>query len=292
MNLNVAVILVLYKKDVKVEQKVKSLCEIASKVVVVDNTPSKLYCSVNYGCACYIWNGNRGGLAGAYNIALHNLRKYGGEDFTMFLDDDTNLDEVEQSLSKFKSLDSSFRDCVGFGSQFIDQNTNLYGGYMSYKNGQFVNLERPLRQDSEVSFIINSMSIWRTEFLESVGFFCEELAVDHIDTDICLAAKSKGLRVMVMHDVVFRHEIGRRRSYKLFGHTFQSGGHGVLRRFLIGKNSALLMKRYGGFIRGVNRLLIYRIGYEILGILIVEDEKFAKVKSLLLGVIRGLAAKS
>jgi len=75
-------------------------------------------------------------------------------------------------------------------------------------------LARDLTEPVAVSFLINSMSLWRLDALRRIGPYDERLAVDHIDTDYCLRASALGYRLMLNPAVAFEHAIGARRKYR------------------------------------------------------------------------------
>ena len=88
--------------------------------------------------------------------------------------------------------------------------------------------------------------------------------------------------IWISNDHIFKHCIGNRKKYSVFGKQLQSGGHNSERRFTIAKNTIILAKRYSD-IPGVKQLFLFRILYEIFGIILVEDQKYSKV----LAIIRG-----
>jgi len=148
-----------------------------------------------------------------------------------------------------------------------------------------------MRGIHRVTFIINSMSVWRRQALSAIGVFDERLGVDHVDTDYCLRAALAGLSVYVDADIEFAHSIGERRRYKAMGVAMQAGGHSAARRRSIGRSTALLGWQYGLRFPAFAALCASRLLYETLGIVIAEDRKWAKVTGLWRGVVDALRGR-
>ena len=64
-----------------------------------------------------------------------------------------------------------------------------------------------------VSFIINSFSIWPKKTILKIGNYDEKLAIDHIDTDYCMRASKLGIPIFINNAVTFEHTIGNRVAY-------------------------------------------------------------------------------
>jgi rhamnosyltransferase len=152
-------------------------------------------------------------------------------------------------------------------------------------------LPRDLSELTEVSFLINSMSLWKFSAVRRIGDYRTDLGVDHVDTDYCLRAQALGYRLMLNPAVKFLHPIGARRQYRFFGKTFQAGGHSPARRKSIARNTVLLVRQYGWRYPSFALLCISRLAYEALGIVMAESDKARKLGALLAGMFAGLIAK-
>jgi SAM-dependent methyltransferase len=140
--------------------------------------------------------------------------------------------------------------------------------------------------------VINSMSVWRMAALRRIGAHNEWLGVDHVDTEYCIRADSIGLQVYLHGGHEFAQSIGHRRKYVLLGHELQSGGHSVQRRHSIGRTTMWLAFTYLPTYPAFTALCISRLLYEGLGILMVEEEKMAKLSALAAGASRNIVEAS
>jgi SAM-dependent methyltransferase len=134
-----------------------------------------------------------------------------------------------------------------------------------------------------VSFVINSMSVWRVAALQRIGAHDEWLGVDHVDSEYCIRAQRLRFNIYLHGDHEFAQSIGNRRAYKLLGHELQSGGHSAQRRHSIGRTTTSLAFKYLPTYPAFAVLCTARLLYEGVGILMVEDEKLAKIAALSAG---------
>jgi hypothetical protein len=96
---------------------------------------------------------------------------------------------------------------------------------------------------------------------------------------------------MLNPTVTFVHSIGKRRKYRLLGMTLQSGGHSPQRRELIARNSILLGRHYLIRYPSFAVLSLIRISYEILGIMLVENNRSRKLFAVIKGAVTGLVTR-
>lgn len=239
-------------------------------------------------------HGNRGGLAGAYNRALHALRAGPAPPPTevVFLDQDSDAAPLQAFLADPEVRRLLARDDVAVvAPAYCDRATGLRGRYIELGRWRLHHLPRIFAGARQVAFVINSMSVWRLAALERIGDFNEILAIDHVDTEYCLRARQQGLGVWVHGSHVFAHAIGRRRSYRLLGRELQAGGHAPARRRLIGRNTALLARQWCWREPAFAGLCLMRLAYEATGIVMAEDGKAAKLGALARGIVEGLLVR-
>lgn len=294
--MNIAAVFVSFDPARDPGGAVRQLGKLVNTTVVVDNrvggNPGLL--EVEGEGAIVLRNGNVGGLAGAYNCALGWIDEHRGETtHVLFLDDDSELDALEAFLASPVTIEAAA--CTGVAAVapvYRDLRTGLRGRHIQLGRLRFRFLPREQLVPTDVTFVINSMSLWRRDALKRVGPYSVLLGVDHIDTDYAMRAKRAGYRILLNAEVEFLHEIGQRRSYKLFGRTVQSGGHSAERRFQIGRNTAVVAKEHGLAYPAFFVLCLQRLAYETIGILAAEDCKLAKVGGLWRGVIEGVRTRA
>lgn len=289
-----AAILVVYRLDGSIEPTLARLADTVALRLVVDNAEAPhpdLPAQAQRHGASLLHGGNRGGLAGAYNLALAHLQQHhaGDYDQVVFLDDDSDTAALGRFLGDAQVMPLMASDLTAAVSPaYRDRATGLRGKYIELRRFGLSYLPRQFAGVRAVAFVINSMSVWRTAALNLIGPFNEGLAIDHVDTEYCLRARRLGLQVYVHGDHEFAHAIGQRRRFRFLGREMQAGGHPSARRYLIGRNTAWLARSWLWREPAFAFLCTTRLAYEVAGIVIAEERRAAKLGALLRGALVGL----
>ena len=297
-----AAVLVVHGADADPTTALKGLASIVGHVVLVDNNvqPLPRLQAIVAGMSPAVplqllHHGNRGGLAGAYNRACEALRSGPRPAPTeiVFVDQDSDPVALAAFLADPEVRTLLTRaDVAAVAPAYVDRATGLRGRYIELSRHRALHLPREFDGARPVAFVINSMSVWRADALQRIGRFNEVLAIDHVDTEYCLRARTLGLGVWVHGSHTFAHAIGQRRRYRLFGRDLQAGGHDPARRRLIGRNTVLLARAWARCEPAFARLCLMRLAYEATGIVVAEDRKVAKLAALLRGIVAGLFMRS
>lgn len=288
-----AAVVVVYRASSDPRPLIAQLQSCVALTVVVDNsaTGHPALVDLPWGCALIrLHNANRGGLAGAYNRALDRLAGHTPSvNHVVFLDEDSDASGLGDLLSD-AVVARALHDPVtaAVAPAYIDRATGLRGKYIELQRWRLHYLPRVFQGLRPVAFVINSMSVWRLDALRRIGAFNEGLAIDHVDTEYCLRARQAGLKVQVDGSHQFLHSIGERRRFTFLGREMQAGGHSAARRYLIGRNTAWLGRRWLWREPAFAFLCLTRLGYEAVGIGLAEDHRLPKLWALLRGGMVGL----
>lgn len=289
-----AAVLVIYRLASPIEPTLASLRQCVATTIVVDNSEHGhpgLAATVAAHQAVLLAAGNRGGLAGAYNLALDHLRRTaaGPVDRVVFLDEDSDTSGLGRFLDDPQTRQRLAEPgTAAVAPAYREKATGLRGKYIALGRFRLNYLPRQFPGMRPVAFVINSMSVWRMQALERIGAFNEKLAIDHVDTEYCLRARRCGLTVWVHGDHEFAHSIGERRRYRFLGKELQAGGHAPARRYLIGRNTSWLARAWLWREPAFAFLCATRLAYELVGILVAEDQAMAKLAALVRGALAGL----
>ena len=284
----------VYRLAAPVDRVLAQLSSAVERVIVVDNAEvahPELPEQARLHGATLLLAGNRGGLAGAYNVALAHLQQANGAplDQVVFLDDDSDPTVLSTFLADPEVL-RRLNDpgTAAVAPAYRDRATGLRGKYIQLGRFQLTYLSRQFTDMQPVAFVINSMSVWRMEALSRIGRFNEGLAIDHVDTEYCLRARQSGLLIHVHGGHEFAHAIGQRRRFRFLGRELQAGGHSPARRYLIGRNTVWLARSWLRREPAFAFLCATRLAYEVVGIVIAETDTAAKLWALLRGAGAGL----
>ena len=265
-------------------------------VVVVDNTPDghpALASMVGKPRLSVIINRNVGGLAGAYNAAISRIdTDHPQATHILFLDDDTDTGSLGAFLASDVTRDAASRcDVAAVAPAYVDRETGLRGTHIRLHALYYEVVPREVRQPTSVSFLINSMSLWRLAAIRRIGTYNTQLKVDHVDTDYCLRAALDNFVLILNPTVPFVHSIGKRKKYRIMGKTLQSGGHNTQRREMIARNTIVLGRHYLARFPSFTVLCLVRIVYEVLGIVLAENNRLSKLFAITKGVVTGLVTR-
>jgi rhamnosyltransferase len=138
-------------------------------------------------------------------------------------------------------------------------------------------------------FIITSGSLIRTEAFASAGFFEEKLFIDKVDFDFCLKLAQKGFLCLIASNIYFSHRLSNpsiKSGFKIFNYP-------PVRRYYISRNSVFLFKKYFFYSPFKMTLTLARSGifFAALKVLLLENNKFEKIKNIYKGFIDGILNK-
>lgn len=276
----------------------RSVLQSLAHVVVVDNSVDGHPALADWRsdpCVTIIHHGNRGGLAGAYNAAIRWLTADRTEPTThlVFVDEDSDASVLPSFLAN-PAVHAKLNDpgTAAVAPAHRDRATGLRARHMALRRWTWRYLEREARGMQPVAFVINSMSVWRTAALVSIGTYNEWLRVDHVDTEYCLRARRMNLAVYLHGDFEFAQSIGQRHAYRLGGRVLQSGGHTIQRRYGIAWSLCLLSRTWLLREPAFAALCLARLGYEALGIMLAERQRLSKLGALVRGGFAGLFART
>jgi len=212
-------------------KNIHSYSNYSNLLVIVDNSPSTnqhLFDEIESVNKIYIWNGENLGIAKALNQGINALAEKGYA-FALTLDQDSSFEkaEIEKLLFAAQNLDW---ENVGILSPYHLQQKSI----------------RPanLADYTPVTCVMASGNILNIEIGKSVGFFNEQLFIDHVDNEYCLRLNKSGCKVLLANAFLI-HELGKYKNVYFFGKRI--GGfisHSPERLYYFVRNSLYIIKKY------------------------------------------------
>lgn len=293
---HMAAVLVLFAPHADPARTMRTALGVVERVVLVDNAPEGHPMAAAWrdepGVAV-LSNANRGGLAGAYNLACQWLASNAPSmQYVAFIDDDSDASVLAAFLSDTSVVATlASKETAAVAPAHRERATGLRAKHMVLGRWSWQYLPRELRGLNQVAFVINSMSVWRMEALQQIGAYNEWLGIDNVDTEYCLRARRQQLAVYLHGDFEFVQSIGQRYPYRLLGRAFQSGGHPSARRYLIARSLCRLFRVWLPREPAFAALCLARLGYELLGIVLAERDRPRKLCALGRGALAGLLSR-
>lgn len=287
MSKKIAAVIVGFHPDADVLERVAIISRQVDQLYFVDNSPEASSFDALPGNVELIRNGNRGGLAGALNIALERARSAGFSHFFLF-DQDTEIESgfCSRMIVAAEALDDHR---VGiFASRHVNSSTG-HPVRLSVP-GTFLNSKWPEHGDQviECLFLINSCSLIQLDRVPAALRYDETLGVDMIDVDFCLAAARAGVKMVCFPHIEVRHGIGNRVKGSA---AFSATHYNSHRKYLQTRNRIVIWKRYfsdkTAFVLGDVAIWMMDCARTVL----FEPQRGSKSAAIYKGVVDGIRAR-
>ena len=185
------------------------------------------------------------GLGAAQNAGIQRARSAGAS-HVLILDQDSEpmLDMVDRLLAASNRLQSAGVSVAAVAPVYVDQVTGTRSGFVrlglfDYKK-QFVT---PDQDPVEAHFVISSGSLIPMGALDEIGLIDEDLFIDHVDTEWCLRALSKGFKLFGIPSAQMFHSLGNKRKRVWVMRWRNVPYHSPFRYYYMLRNGVLLQKR-------------------------------------------------
>lgn len=141
----------------------------------------------------------------------------------------------------------------------------------------------------EILTTMTSGSMMPSNIIRTLGPFDESLYMDYVDIELCLRARRKGLRIVQSTAILF-HSLGHTTYHRFLGLRFGATNHSASRRFYITRNRCKLLMRYAMDWRWTWREFRAML-FETVKIVLVEDNKWRKIRAVVAGGVEALKGK-
>lgn len=261
--------------------------------IVVDNSPAAeavLRHDFSLPNVQFLENANRGGIAGAFNRGVDALLA-AGIDRVYFFDQDSAVPTDYRQIMD-AALDGAPPACL-IGPKIYDVNLRAFSP--RYLVSRWTYRADPIPESASAlmpcSFLISSGSVATKLALTACGPFREDYFIDDVDTEYCLRAAQRGVRVFINPRAVLNHAIGEREEHRFLGVRIRPSHHGALRRYYRCRNGISLSLHY---VRYSPAFLVHnqkRLAHEMLGVLLYEQQKCKKLIAIGVGIVHGIVSR-
>lgn len=239
------------------------------------------------------WLGSNMGVAAAQNVGILRAMELGAT-HVLLMDQDSvpEPDMVQALYGQIEAASARGIKVAAAGARFRDRD----GGRLSdFVRVQWLRIAlrrpKPGEEAVETDFLISSGALIPLGLIAQVGLMDEGLFIDHVDTEWCLRAKSKGLILLGVPLAVMTHTLGERRRELWFLRTRSISFHKPFRYYYIYRNSVLLYKRnymplrwkLADFVRCLKMMLVFSL---------LHDQRLACLKMMAHGVFDGLLGRT
>lgn len=206
----------------KVRTNIQSYALYVGTVYVVDNSPKEMTSSKEIANrvskSVYIYNGNKGGIAGAQNKACQQAIKDGYE-WLMTMDQDSIFEpeQIKTYMHLVEQYIPTDEKAVSFGPLIKNMNQPIYWTkqirfkILSPIKRKILGKRWKPKQTLSVQFpndVIASGNIIKLSAWEEVGGFDEFLFIDEVDLNFCHKLKRHGYNIIQLCDAYLTQYFG------------------------------------------------------------------------------------
>lgn len=294
---DVSAVLVTYNPNTEVLHAViQAVLDQVSNIFIVDNASSN--CSFGW-FDNFVGSPNvkihliklaeNIGIGAGHNIGIKRAIEHGSK-FVLLLDQDSQveLDLVAKLRSAYTALNKKGFQVAALGPQYRDAENGRLSRFVKVGMLRFTHCGCEDKANVvEADFLVASGSLLPVAALKVVGLMDESLFIDHVDTEWCFRAKSKGLQIFGVCGAVMIHALGEQRKVIWFLRKRTMPIHKSFRYYYMFRNSVLLYRRgymplswkLADFVKCLKIVFFFSLAAEV---------RWSALKMMYLGVVEGL----
>ncbi len=285
----ICAVIVTYHPDSGVGERIQRVAAQVTQTVIVDNgSPQsclgQIRNLVDNGSIQLIQNSRNRGLAAALNSGVQWATSQGFR-WVLTLDQDTAVaPEMVDALAEVIEGYGSPEKLAVVGSNYWDKvNGRLFFDATGDPIGS---------TGREMVSVLTSGSLVSVNAFETLGGFREDFFIDCVDHEYCLRARARGFHVVMTCKPVMEHGIGYLSEHRLLWKHVWTSNHSPIRQYFMTRNSIMLVCEY------LAKEPRWIFGYlwawlkSTLLILLCEEERIAKTKSMIRGCFDGLLRRT
>jgi len=258
--MNIAAVVVWYRPKPAFADNIMAYLSYVSEVIIVDNSDADNGFLVPGGeRITYRPLHENLGIAAALNVGCR-IAADRGYDMVMTMDQNSRFTNTAIATHLADAEEAMLDPSVAVIGPAIDPSVSVGG--MVEKNG-----------------VITSGSIMRVSAWLWIGGFNEALFIDQVDHEFCFRLRRAGCRVLLNTAVSMSHQLGSPLSGSFFGIKVSSWNHDRIRKYYMMRNRLYMRFRFPEFRRPYFR----RILSDVMGVLLLEEDKWAKLSAMMEG---------
>lgn len=270
---NTFVVIVTYNPDIRLCESLNVINSIFNNILIIDNNSSiDVKLLINNDNIQFIKNIDNLGIAKALNIGAEYAINKGALWLLMFDQDTIPRSDI---LDIYRSIYDQYpnKDHIGqIGVSF----PHLYTNTSHFK---------------EVNVLITSGTLLSLAAFNEAGNFREDFFIDGIDFEYSLRLRLREYVNLLSSEYAISHKLGELKSKKFTFFTVKSTNHSPLRRYYMARNHVIITKLYFlHFPIWILKKNLFMIQI-LLRMLIVDDQKYLKLKNTCRGIAEGLFYK-
>ena len=297
----VAAVVVIFNPDDRFKKLLLSVIEQVDKIWIINNQPNfdvdKFITNGQVECedkTTVIENKQNIGLAAAQNQGI-KLALADGLDWVLLLDQDSILNKsfVKNMLHAARIYDNE--DHIGFLTPRHESDDGS-PSVPTYSKGLFLKPKRYHMNLTEIDdsllFGMASGSFIPNKRFKEIGLMREDFWIDYIDYEFSFRVRKQGYKILGVGGARLNHRLGITQQFKVLGKTLSYQVHPAFRRYTIYRNRVKVIKEYSMLFPEFLIFEILSIAKDLLKLVLLEDQKFTKLRSIIIGIVDGFKSSS
>ncbi|MFV8322649.1 glycosyltransferase family 2 protein [Flavobacterium sp. LB3P21] len=268
----IAAVVVLYNPDKNIVENINSYIDCVDKIYVIDNSNfsnANLFQALPFDHKLeYIFNNGNLGIAKALNIGCEFAIQHGMK-WVLTMDQD----------SKFLNLNAAIISQI---YKMKDDSIALY--YPNYLIEGII-YDKYIKENNEPIVVMTSGNFINLSIYKYIAGFEDKLFIDYVDIDYCLKIKAAGYKIALLPDATLVHELGQSKHVTFLSIKAIITNHSSLRRYYITRNRLYVHKKHKNISTVFNKTEKRIFINDILKIILFEDDKILKFKSIIKGYL-------
>ena len=263
----IVAIVIWFNPEPKMLENIFSYSKLVFKTLIIDNSDNNNSVLIEkLKDIEYIPLMHNLGIASALNIGFNKAEELGAE-WVLTMDQDSAF---------FGANCMNYLN--DYARHFNESNVAVFGPNFEGQTGSCL---------TDCDSVITSGSLVNLEAHKKNFGYNENLFIDQVDHEYCFRLKLLGYRILKVSYIEMNHVIGSPITKKILGRTFQSYNHNYIRKYYITRNTLYMRRHFPDF--GDKHLKL--ITMDFINVIMIEDEKYKKLKSMIKGCIDFVMAR-
>ncbi len=297
---DICAVVVCYNTGARIHPVIKALQPQVGHILLVDNGSGResydIFQSAAelYGQGMTLLRREDSNLAAGQNEGIRMAKERGFQRFLLM--DHDSIPEKDM-VAKLAEAAAAYQNPDKLGivaPQLCDSRSERAGTYpVSWWRHRLPG-RRKFRESPVIEGVLNvvaSGSLIAMAVYEAVGPMDEGFGIDYVDKDFCLRVVESGRVILAVRDAKLYHQLGDCRDHYFWKFRLTSTNHSPERRYTIYRNRIRCWRRHG---RKIPAFVLYdfgAMGYDLLRVLFLEENRILKIKAMLRGMRDGVRGR-
>lgn len=289
-------IIVTYNPDKKLFNILDSLSKQKCKVIIIDNSSTNkeyLDSLINtFVDIEIIFLKKNYGIAYAQNIGIEYAKKK-FFDYVFLFDQDSEIpnDFIETMKNEWNQLEERNVSIGCIAPNYKKSKKDKGSRFLIIKKNKFKRVNVPQNSRIEVHNVISSGMMISVQLLHQLGNMNESFFIDQVDTEFCMRIFNSPYVIYATDKTFLLHQIGNNKQVTIFGKKLNINNHASIRKYYFVRNSIWILKNNASKNIIFSSYVFLQLCFTIFSSILIEDNKFKKLKSIIKGIRDGLNDK-